>query len=267
MPDGDASSVQIAYLGHASLLIELDGLRFLTDPVLGHRLGPLVRHGPQPDVEAIGAVDAVLVSHAHPDHFHAPSIARLRGDPLLVVPAGLGSGARKTGRRVSALARGEQIRLGQWTIEAVPARHWRWPMEPHAAAVGYVLDGPARIYFAGDTAPYRRLPELVGRVDVALLPVGSWGPHRSPGHLDPRSAAVVAESIGARLAVPIHWGTFYPPLLDRIWRGPHDEPGPRFAREAARLAPRTVVSVLRPGASIEVTVRPGEPVEPAARPR
>jgi L-ascorbate metabolism protein UlaG (beta-lactamase superfamily) len=267
----DRIHVGIRYLGHATVLVELPGLRFITDPLFAARLGPLSRHGPVPSPSEVGPVDLVLVSHAHPDHFHAQTLRELEGDPVVIVPTGLGRAARRTGRRVTSVRRGDRIDLGQWTIRVVPARHWRWPFEAVASTVGYVVEGPVRIYFAGDTAHFRALASTVGPVDVALLPVGSWGPHRTPGHLDPTTAARVASAIDARVAVPIHWGTFFPPGLDAIWPGRLFGPGPRFAAEAARLAPDTSVAVLLPGATFSGTLpRSDSPDDatagPASRP-
>src|SRR4249919_3439811 len=82
--------LRLTYLGHATVMIELDGVRIVTDPVLGRWLGPLRRLGPTPDPVELGAIDAVVISHGHPDHFHRASIGALRGRPVLVVPRGLG---------------------------------------------------------------------------------------------------------------------------------------------------------------------------------
>jgi L-ascorbate metabolism protein UlaG (beta-lactamase superfamily) len=98
------------------------------------------------------------------------------------------------------------------------------------------------------------MERLAGSVDIALLPVWSWGPHLGPGHLGPRSAADVLATVDAPVAVPIHWGTLYPRRLHRVWRRPLTEPGDRFAAHAAHLAPRADVRVLRPG---EATVVAG----------
>jgi L-ascorbate metabolism protein UlaG (beta-lactamase superfamily) len=138
------------------------------------------------------------------------------------------------------------------TVEAVPARHWMTPGGPRAQPQGYLVDGGPRIWFAGDTGRFDGLRELAGRVDVALMPVWTWGPHLGPGHLGPRSAAEVLATIGAPLAIPIHWGTLYPRRLHRIWRSPLAEPGDRFAVHAARIAPGSQVRVLRPGESVSV---------------
>jgi L-ascorbate metabolism protein UlaG (beta-lactamase superfamily) len=247
-------SVGIRFLGHSTVVLEVDGRRIVTDPFLRDRLGPLLRHGPLPDAADLGAVDAVLVSHAHPDHFERRSVRMLAGDPLVVVPRGLGRAVRRAGGRAGELVVGEGLELGGgWTVRAVPARHWRWVGAPTAATIGYLLEGPGvAIWFAGDTSRFRGLAALAGRVDVALLPVASWGPHLGPGHLSPRSAAEVARDVGARVAVPIHWGTLYPAGLERRHAAPLVEPADRFARWAARLAPDLDVRVLRPGEATRV---------------
>ena len=111
------------------------------------------------------------------------------------------------------------------------------------------------VYFAGDTGRFPEMRDLAGAVDVALLPVWTWGPHLGPGHLGPRSAAEALLDIRPKIALPIHWGTLYPSQLHRVWRAPLHEPGDRFATHAARIAPDVDVRVLRPGE--DVTLDPG----------
>jgi L-ascorbate metabolism protein UlaG (beta-lactamase superfamily) len=245
----------LTWLGHSSVLLDLPQLRLLTDPFLRDHLGPLRRHGPVPDPGAIGRVDVVAISHAHPDHFDPGSLQALAGDPLVVVPRGLGGNVRRLGLRTHELEVGETVELGSGCrITAVPARHWRWPVAPRARTVGYLVESADRagIYFAGDTAPFGAMRELTGRVDLALLPVGSWGPHVSPGHLTPKTAAAVARVLGARVAVPIHWGTLYPPKLDRWFGDRLREPASQFVTWAERLTPTTEVHALDPGGTTRV---------------
>ena len=119
-----------------------------------------------------------------------------------------------------------------------------------------VVSGP-RTWFAGDTGPFDGLRDLRGRVDLALVPVWTWGPHLGPGHLGPRSAAAVVAAIGAGIAVPIHWGTLYPRRLHRLLPGPLTEPGDRFAGHVAHLDPRIDVRVLHPGDTTGIDPTPG----------
>jgi len=196
----------------------------------------------------------VLISHGHPDHFDARSLERLPGRPTLVVPRGLGARARRdrVSRAVVEVRAGDIVDVGGLPIEAVPARHWISPGAPRARPVGYVIGNGPRVYFAGDTGRYPEMPAIAGGVDLALLPVWTWGPHLGPGHLGPRSAAEVARDIRASVVVPIHWGTLYPRHLHRVWRRALLEPGDRFDAFARRLAPDVDVRVLRPGESTTI---------------
>ena len=243
-------ALELRFIGHATVLLEVAGVRILTDPFLRSALGPLQRHGPVPDPAALGEVDIVLISHAHRDHFDPRSLASLPGRPTVIVPRGLAAATRRwVDGDVVELSPAERTRFGGVTVEAVPARHWMTPGKPRAHPQGYLIDAGTRVWFAGDTGPFDALSQLAGRVDVALLPVWTWGPHLGPGHLGPRSAAEVLALIGAPVAIPIHWGTLYPRRLHRIWGAPLVEPGDRFAAHAGRVAPRSQVRVLRPGES------------------
>jgi L-ascorbate metabolism protein UlaG (beta-lactamase superfamily) len=252
--EGDAAranarvgSINVEFLGHATVLVDIAGIRVLTDPFLRGRIGPLQRHGPVPDASKVQA-DVVIVSHGHRDHFDRESIDRLPGHPTILVPRGLAARmGRRTAKPVIEVAAGESVDLAGLTITAVPARHWISPGAARAQPIGYLIDGGPRVYFAGDTGRMPDMGSIVGRIDLAFLPVWTWGPHLGPGHLGPRSAAEVAGQISPSAAVPIHWGTLYPRHLHRIWHRPLREPGDRFAAYARRLAPDVEVRVLRPG--------------------
>jgi L-ascorbate metabolism protein UlaG (beta-lactamase superfamily) len=147
------------------------------------------------------------------------------------------------------LGRGETVSIGEVEVTAVPAEHggrrdrWGNEIEP----VGYVIRNEERsVYFAGDTDLFDGMSE-VGPVDVALLPVWGWGPSIGEGHLDPETAARALTLVRPRLAVPIHWGTFYPAGVRRWRPEPLVEPPQEFARLARELAPGVEVRVLQPG--------------------
>jgi L-ascorbate metabolism protein UlaG (beta-lactamase superfamily) len=257
----DPAEARIRFLGHATVLIEVGAKRVLTDPFLGRRLGPLERHGPIPDPGEL-EVDLVLISHGHPDHFDRPSLAALPGRPRIVVPRGLGGLLARDASvagDVVEIAAGESIDLGGVAIGAVAARHWISPGSPRAAPVGYLIGehgrqagGGPTVYFAGDTGRHAGMRSLAGRVDVALLPIWTWGPHLGPGHLGPRSAAEVLGEIGATTAIPIHWGTLYPRHLHRLWRRPLHQPAERFASYARRFAPAAEIRILKPSESVAI---------------
>jgi L-ascorbate metabolism protein UlaG (beta-lactamase superfamily) len=252
--------LDLRFIGHSTVLLELDGIRILTDPFLRSSLGPLERHGVLPTAESLGRVDIVLISHDHPDHFDPASLRAIPGSPMAVVARGLGpASAFALGGVAVELTEGEQVVFGTLTIRAVPAKHWMTPRGRRVRPIGYVLDAGSAVYFAGDTGRFEQMRQLTDQVDVALVPVWTWGPHRGPGHLGPRAAAEVVRDMRPRVAVPIHWGTLYPRRLHRIWRAPLLEPGDRFAAHVADLAPAVDVRVLRPGEATSIAPASGEP--------
>jgi L-ascorbate metabolism protein UlaG (beta-lactamase superfamily) len=247
-----AEPIRLTYVGHATILIEIDGVRILTDPLLRDRIGPLRRHGPLPSRDELGAIDTVLISHAHPDHFDRASLRRVGGDPTVVVPRGLGVATGRAGRRAHEVTVNESVLVGDVRVTAVPARHGRWPVHAAARPLGYQIEGTRGIYFAGDTALFAGMERLSGRVDVALLPVGRWGPPVGPDRLTPRTAVEAATLVGATVAMPIHWGTLYiPGFRGGRWGWSSRDAGPAFADEARRM-PNLRVVVLEPGEQGEV---------------
>jgi L-ascorbate metabolism protein UlaG (beta-lactamase superfamily) len=245
------SGDRITWLGHATVLIELDGVRLLTDPVLGRRVGPLVRvSGEAVDAAALAPIDSVLLSHLHADHADLGSLRRLHAP--VIAPSGAGDWLRGAGievvREVSA---GTEVSVGDVGVTAIPALHddRRRPLGRHADPVGFVAHGPLGVYFAGDTDLFEGMRELRGTVDVALLPVWGWGPSVGEGHLDPQRAAQAAAMIGPKLAIPIHWGTF---ALPWARDGDSDRHAREFAERVLEVAPRVEVRVLAPGESAEL---------------
>lgn len=242
----------VTYVGHATVLVELDGMRILTDPLLRSRVFHLRRHGAV-DVERLRGVDAVLVSHAHWDHLDRPSLRRLGTEKLIVVPRGAGRLLRKRAfSQIVEIDVGETVAVGAVTVEATRAEHdaARGPFGVRAPALGYVLSGSRRVYFAGDTDLFPGMAELAP-IDLALLPVSGWGPTLPAGHLDPHRAAEVLRLLEPRIAVPIHWGTYSvitPRQTARLRRTPADE----FVQHAAEIAPAVDVRVLEPGETLEL---------------
>lgn len=246
-----SGSDSLTYVGHGTVLIEIGGNRLLTDPILRKRIGPLVRHGAAPTAAAAD-LDAVLISHLHHDHADLGSLRRLdREVPLLVPPGSQEFFGRRGFRFVTELAPGESSRVGELTVTAVEARHdaGRRRFAREAQAIGFLVRGRRRVYFAGDTDFFDGMRKLGPELDLALLPVWGWGPNLGAGHLDPAAAARAAAAISPRLAVPIHWGTLYPFGLDRFKGDPLRRPGHEFAERLHDLAPHVVTRVLSPGES------------------
>jgi L-ascorbate metabolism protein UlaG (beta-lactamase superfamily) len=236
---------RLVYVGHATVLIELDGVRLLTDPVLRGRLVHLRRRVPAP-TEPLADLAAVLISHVHYDHLDLPSLRTLGRAVPVVVPRG----ARRAIRGFSdvrELRVGEELRLGEVTVRAVPAEHKsaRLPLFP-SPAVGFVISGSRTVYFAGDTDLFPGMATLADDLDVALVPVAGWGPKVGPGHLDPARAAHAVQLLQPRIAVPIHWGT-----LTTLRAQASGEPPLEFERLAAERAPQVDVRVLQPGESLD----------------
>ena len=243
--------VEVTWWGHATCTLEDSHTRVLTDPLFARRLAHLRRRrGPVPPPEALRA-DAAVVSHLHADHLHLPSLARLAPGTRLLVPRGAlraVPGLRKlTGLAVTEMAPGDVTSVGALAVRAVPALHdgRRLPLgRRHAPALGYVVEGEARTYFAGDTGLFEDMPKEVGPVDTALLPVGGWGPYLGDGHLDAGRAARALALLGAASAVPVHYGTYWPIGMDAVRPHEFHAPGEEFERLAAERAPG--VSVHRP---------------------
>jgi L-ascorbate metabolism protein UlaG (beta-lactamase superfamily) len=247
------SGERLTWLGHATVLLEVGGARLLTDPVLRDRVGHLRRHAVSPPPDVAEGVDAVLVSHLHMDHLDVASLKRLRRDVRVLAPSGAGALLRRLGfARTTELEAGERAEVGGATVLAVPAVHdgRRHPLAPPAEAIGFVVAGEHRVYFAGDTDLYEDMHELAGTLDAALLPVWGWGPSLGPGHMDPLAAARATARLRPRVAVPIHWGTFFPAGLARLRRSALVEPPREFARRARALAPGVEIRVLAPGQTL-----------------
>ena len=233
----------------------MDGVSILTDPLLVDRLGLLHRHTDTvAHLVEDANIDAVLISHAHHDHLHLPSLRRCPGRPRIVVPRGLGNLASRAGHDVMEVAAGDRFDIRGVHFEAIRAEHdgRRRPFGPSAESLGYRIAGSSRVYFAGDTDLFPEMTDLAGTVDVALLPVWGWGPRLGSGHLDPTRAAEAVLRIRPQLAIPIHWGTFYPFTFARFWPHPLGDPPRDFTREARRVAPATEVRILAPGEAMEL---------------
>lgn len=251
---------RITYVGHSTALIEIGGMRVLTDPVLRPRVLRIIRrHAPDPAPDVARGIDAVLISHLHHDHLDFPSLRRVGRETAVFAPAGAAGPIRRRGfANVTELAPGGNARLGEVEITATRAVHdgRRYKLGPTRAAAGYLVTSPARrVYFAGDTDLFAGMAALAGDLDAALLPIGGWGTSVGRGHLDPRRAAEAAAMLRPRLAIPIHWGTLL--RFDLARRAPEllDGPARRFLAQLAERAPAVEAVVLEPGESVELPPR------------
>ncbi|GHE72068.1 membrane protein [Streptomyces spiralis] len=256
--------VEITWWGHATCTVEDSGVRVLTDPLFARRLAHLRRRRGALPPPGAWHTDVALVSHLHADHLHLPSLDRLAPGTHLLVPRGAlraVPGLRRLGRpgrlRITEVAPGERVSVGAVVVRVVSARHdgRRLPVGPHRSpALGYVVEGEARTYFAGDTGLFETMAEEVGPVDVALLPVGGWGPYLGEGHLDAGRAAQALARLAPRCAVPVHYGTYWPIGMDAVRPHEFHAPGDEFVRLAALRAPGVAVHRLGHGESVRLEV-------------
>ncbi|MET0740471.1 MAG: MBL fold metallo-hydrolase [Candidatus Nanopelagicales bacterium] len=244
---------ELTFLGHATVLVELAGVRVLTDPVLRPWTTFLRRVSePTDPVVTLGRLrpDVVVLSHLHHDHCDLPTLRRLSAGVQVVAPVGAGRWLRRHGiANVQELVTGESATIGGLSVKAVPAVHdgSRGPLGPRAEAVGYLISDQARtLYFAGDTALFPAMSDL-GEIDVALLPVWGWGPNLGAGHLNPYEAACAARMIRPRVCVPVHWGSLAPIGMARLMSHHLYDPPREFARAVRRMDLGTAVVITEPG--------------------
>ena len=223
--------LRVTFVGHSTVLIQMDGLNILTDPVWSMRASPVPFAGPKrhrpPGIrfDQLPTIDLVLQSHDHYDHFDIPTyrkITRAKWNPRYMVP--LGVAQRLTSKR---LARTEQISELDWwdsvqvsahvRVTAIPALHFsgRGLRDRNRTLwSGYAIEGPSgRVVFAGDTAygtHFRQIGERFPQPRLALIPIGAYRPQwfMGPVHISPQDAVKAHEDLGASTSVAIHFGTF-----------------------------------------------------------
>lgn len=232
-------AARLTWIGHASWLVQLDGVSLLIDPIFSESVGPGVKRFVSPGVavDALPRIDAQLVTHNHRDHLDLPSLQAV-GQPVV---AGLGLQAffAKHDLTCTELAWWSETRVGSVTIRFVPSQHWsRRGLNDANATLwgGFVIEGStARIYHSGDTAyfdGFTEIGERYGVIDAALLPIGAYDPawFMSKQHMNPEEAVQAFGDLGARTFVAMHWGTF------KLTDEPLDEPPQRLHREWQRRA-------------------------------
>ena len=217
--------MRVTYIGHATLLLEFGGARFLTDPNFDPKLGRVLPRVSSPGIalENLPGLDAILLTHAHADHLSFDSLERLPNTIPLFAPPVIAKWLRRLGfDQAVDFAPGESVQVAHVSIRAASATHRgnrygfdRW----RSAANMYLLDAGETAFFAGDTALVEDTHRLVERslwangrdLDLALLPIGYapwWKPGFRNGHLTHEDALTLFERLRARALIPYHWGTF-----------------------------------------------------------
>jgi len=238
----------ITWFGHSTTVIETDDVRFVTDPLLRRRVAHLRRAEAVRRAE-LGRLDAVLVSHVHYDHLDVASLSQIERSLPVVVPRGTARTARRRGfEDVREAVAGDTLSFGAVEVEVTHAEHGNVRrFVRRTPALGFVIRGSRKVYFAGDTDLFDGMRALAP-VDVAILPIGGWGPRVPAGHLDPKRAAEALRLVQPATVVPVHWGTYRAPSAAE----PDDRPAEEFATNAAEAAPEVDVRVLRIGETLHL---------------
>lgn len=240
----------ISFAGHSTILLELDGVTVLTDPLFRSALLHLQRQAPLVDLDRFGSPDVLLISHGHLDHLDKRSLKLVDKSTQAIVPSDCVKIMRALGfRNVFGVSDGDEVVAGGLSIEAVHADHGgkRMPWNDHAETIGFIARGTQSAYYAGDTDLFDGMAEL-GHVDVALLPVWGWGPKLGEGHLNPERAAMAVELIRPRVAVPVHWGGYLPAGMAKRRPDLLVDPPRKFREFVERSsASATKVELIEPG--------------------
>ena len=253
------TDTRVTFLGHASTVLEMDGVRIVTDPVLRRLVGPLYRRVPQPLTEPLSDPDVLLISHLHLDHYDPRSLRMFRRDTPILAPVGAGLSLRWRGfKDIYEVSPGESVHVGPVAIMGTQAKHQgtRHPLAARTPSLGYVVAGSHSRYFAGDTGFFSEIADIwPERLDVALLPIAGIGP-RMPEfkHMSPRDAVKAMALLRPRLVIPIHWGTYHLPgtALFRFRPDFHRRAPFLFMAQAADLEPDVHTVLLQPGEGLSV---------------
>ena len=257
------TGLRVTWLGHSTTLIEIGGVRVLTDPVWGSRASPLSLAGPkrfQPVPVALREmppVDIVIISHDHYDHLDYPTIrALVKSDVPFVTSLGVGAHLEGWGippERITELDWWESHVLPTTGVRvtAAPSQHFSGrTLKTRNATLwsSFVVRSEQHcVFFSGDTGlttEYRDIREQLGPFDLAMLEVGAWDPAWGDMHLGPQNALESIELLDAKAFLPIHWGTF------RLAMHPWDQPAEVLYEQRSKVRTRLVMPKL------------GEPVEP-----
>lgn len=258
------TGLRVSWLGHSTLLIEIDGQRYLTDPVWSERTSPVQWAGPKRfyapplAIDAVGKLDGVLISHDHYDHLDIASIQALSAQGAhFYVPLGVGAHLEGWGvplDRIHELDWWDEVErpgpAGALRLALTPARHASGRLNPqsnHTLWGGWALVGPShRAFFSGDTGLFPALSEIgakYGPFDVTMMESGAYNQAWPDWHMGPEQAVRAHQMVRGDVMIPIHWGLFN--LAAHAWT----EPAERVRLEAERRGVR--LSVPKPGASVE----------------
>ncbi len=230
---GDADA--LAWIGHATFLVRLDGVTVLTDPVFGRRASPVSFAGPERvlppglDIEDLPPIDVVVISHAHYDHLDTWTLDRLPGREKITAIVPLGLGKYFTARGYGTVYEVDwyddvtlEGRSGPFKLTAYPAVHWanRSLFDVNRTlwmSYGFSANGRS-VYHSGDTETHPYMFREIGEhmathhngCDIGLMSAGAYNPRpmMQGAHADPEGVAQIGRDVGCKRMVPMHWGTF-----------------------------------------------------------
>ncbi len=257
--------LRVTWLGHSTLLVELDGVRLLVDPVWGKRaspwsfMGPARFHSPPVALDDLPEIDAVVISHDHYDHLDAPTIRQLANRvPKFLVPLGVGAHLESWGvapERIVELDWWDEYEVEDVRVVATPARHFsgRFVIDRDATLwAGWAfIGGERRAFYSGDTAMFPGFAEIgrrLGPFDLTMIESGAYNQRWADVHLGPEQALQAHLDVRGRVMMPVHWGTF--DLALHSWVEP---------------AERLIVAAHNAGVTL-VVPRLGQSVEPSSPP-
>ena len=229
-----APGLRTFWFGHATVLVEIDGVRILTDPILSERaspvqiVGPKRFHAPPIALEQLAGIDAVVISHDHYDHLDMATVRQLaQGGTHFYVGLGIGAHLERwhvPPAQIHEMAWWQSADVKGVAIHCTPARHYsgRRSMDNSTLWASWLLKGPRHsVYFSGDTGyagHFKDIRQRLGAPDVALLKVGAYGSTWLDIHMDPEAAVQAHLDLGAKTMLPVHWATFN--LAYHAWEEP-----------------------------------------------
>jgi L-ascorbate metabolism protein UlaG (beta-lactamase superfamily) len=249
----DSDKVRITWIGHASFFLQFAGHSVIVDPNWAKWHGPVKRQRkPGLDLHGVPEVDLVLVTHAHFDHLHKPSLKILQAREGIVVPQGSGSLVKRLGFPAThEMQIWDSLSFDELEIIHTPSHHWgaRFIHDTHRDYGGYIVRaGGKSVFHCGDSAYFDGFKEIGERyeIDVALMPIGAYeSPSGRDVHMNPEEAVRAFADLGAKALIPMHYGTFL------LGNEPHNEPVERLLMEADRLGISEQILIPEEGVGIE----------------
>jgi L-ascorbate metabolism protein UlaG (beta-lactamase superfamily) len=241
----------VTWLGHAGFLLQLGGRNILIDTVWALWLGPAKRSShPSLLARDLPYIDLVLITHAHFDHLHLPSLRAIAAGQPIIVPQGVGTVVKGCAfSRIIEMDYWQCLRVAGLDITFVPTKHWgaRFIHDTYRKFGGYLIsDRHQTVFHCGDSSMFDGFQDIARRasIDVALMPIGAYQPPSGrPVHMNPEEAITAFDMLGARHMVPMHYGA-YP-----ISGEPLHEPEQRLLKATRHLNMEDRVHILSEGQS------------------